>query len=129
MKKPKTPGAPIDDAKTVAAKTGETKTDVAKSDVGRHTKPAKSTAAARGAGDLVPAPQTAPAVPEPDPLPIQSVEFDRRMLEALVCPYTGGTLIYDAQAQELISRGAGLAYPIRSGIPIMLPDEARRIER
>jgi hypothetical protein len=55
-------------------------------------------------------------------------EFDRRMLEALVCPLTQGTLIYDAERQELISKKAGLAYPIRNGIPIMLPDEARPLE-
>ncbi len=52
-------------------------------------------------------------------------EFDRRMLEALVCPLTQGTLSYDAERQELISKKANLAYPIRNGIPIMLPDEAR----
>ncbi|MDA5556547.1 Trm112 family protein [Shimia sp. MMG029] len=55
-------------------------------------------------------------------------EFDRRMLEALVCPKTGRTLEYDAEAQELISRAAGLAFPIRAGIPVMLIDEARVIE-
>lgn len=51
-----------------------------------------------------------------------------RMLEALVCPATGQRLDYDAQAQELVSRAAGLAYPIRSGIPILLIDEARKLE-
>lgn len=50
---------------------------------------------------------------------------DPKLLEILVCPLTKGRLDYDAAAQELISRGAGLAYPIRDGIPIMLPDEAR----
>lgn len=54
-----------------------------------------------------------------------SQEFDRRMLEALVCPITQATLSYDAERQELISRAAHLAFPIRDGIPIMLPDEAR----
>ncbi|UWQ18144.1 Trm112 family protein [Jannaschia sp. M317] len=54
-------------------------------------------------------------------------QHDRRMLEALVCPQTGGTLTYDAEAQELISKSAGLAYPIRGGIPIMLIDEARKL--
>ena len=54
--------------------------------------------------------------------------FDRRMLEALICPQTHATLEYDAQAQELISRRARLAYPIRDGIPVMLPDEARRLD-
>lgn len=53
--------------------------------------------------------------------------FDRHMLEALVCPVTHATLSYDAQAQELVSRTAGLAFPIRSGIPIMLIDEARQM--
>ncbi len=52
---------------------------------------------------------------------------DPKLLEILVCPLTKGPLSYDAAAQELISRRAGLAYPIRDGIPIMLPDEARAI--
>lgn len=51
--------------------------------------------------------------------------IDPKLLEILVCPLTKGRLDYDAAAQELISRGAGLAYPIRDGIPIMLADEAR----
>jgi hypothetical protein len=50
---------------------------------------------------------------------------DPKLLEILVCPLTKGRLEYDAAAQELISRGARLAYPIREGIPIMLPEEAR----
>ncbi len=50
-----------------------------------------------------------------------------KLLEILVCPLTKGPLEYDAQAGELISRQAGLAYPIREGIPIMLPDEAREL--
>lgn len=54
--------------------------------------------------------------------------FDRRMLEALVCPQTQTRLQYDAANQELISRAANLAFPIRSGIPIMLIDEARELE-
>ncbi|MFA5538670.1 MAG: Trm112 family protein [Gemmobacter sp.] len=54
--------------------------------------------------------------------------FDRRMLEALVCPVTRGPLSYDAERQELVSRAAHLAYPIRGGIPIMLADEAREID-
>lgn len=54
--------------------------------------------------------------------------IDPKLLEILVCPLTKETLIYDRDAQELISRGAKLAYPIRDGIPIMLPDEARQIE-
>ncbi|WP_328701268.1 Trm112 family protein [Sedimentitalea arenosa] len=55
-------------------------------------------------------------------------EFDRRMLEALVCPQTQRTLEYDADKQELISRSANLAFPIRDGIPVMLIDEARVLE-
>lgn len=54
--------------------------------------------------------------------------IDRKMLEALVCPRTGATLSYDAERQELISKVAGLAYPIRNGIPIMLADEARALD-
>ena len=50
---------------------------------------------------------------------------DPKLLEILVCPLTKGPLIYDSQKQELLSRRAGLAYPIRDGIPIMLADEAR----
>jgi uncharacterized protein YbaR (Trm112 family) len=53
---------------------------------------------------------------------------DPKLLEILVCPVTKDTLEYDRDNQELISRKAGLAYPIRDGIPIMLPDEARVIE-
>lgn len=56
------------------------------------------------------------------------VEFDRRMLEALVCPRSQQTLSYDAQRQELVSKSAGLAYPIRNGIPVMLIDEARTLD-
>jgi uncharacterized protein YbaR (Trm112 family) len=52
---------------------------------------------------------------------------DPRLLEILVCPVTKGELVYDREAGELISRKAGLAYPVRDGIPIMLPDEARRL--
>lgn len=55
-------------------------------------------------------------------------EIDRKLLEILVCPLTKGPLRYDAAAQELISESAGLAFPIRDGIPIMLPDEARRLD-
>ncbi len=54
--------------------------------------------------------------------------FDRRMLEALVCPVTHATLEYDAERQELISRSASLAFPIRNGIPVMLVDEARKLD-
>lgn len=51
-----------------------------------------------------------------------------KLLEMLVCPLTKGSLRYDAKAQELISDQAGLAYPIRDGIPIMLVDEARSLD-
>ena len=53
---------------------------------------------------------------------------DPKLLEILVCPLTKGPLEYDADKQELISRAAKLAYPIRDGIPIMLVDEARRLD-
>ena len=53
---------------------------------------------------------------------------DPKLLEMLICPVTHGSLRYDAEAQELISDTAGLAYPIRDGIPIMLPEEAREIK-
>ena len=51
-----------------------------------------------------------------------------RLLEALVCPATGGRLVYDAERHELVSKSANLAYPIRQGIPIMLIDEARNLD-
>jgi uncharacterized protein YbaR (Trm112 family) len=53
---------------------------------------------------------------------------DPRLLEILVCPLTRGPLTYDRARGELISAKAGLAYPIRDGIPIMLPEEARTLE-
>lgn len=55
-------------------------------------------------------------------------EFDRHMLEVLVCPVTHGLLEYDPTRKELISKSASLAYPIRNGIPVMLPDEARALD-
>jgi len=55
-------------------------------------------------------------------------QVDPKLLEILVCPLTKGPLRYDAEAQELISEQAGLAYPIRDGIPIMLVDEARTLD-
>ncbi|SES29520.1 hypothetical protein SAMN04490244_109136 [Tranquillimonas rosea] len=58
----------------------------------------------------------------------ETPKYDRRMLEALVCPETQAPLFYDAETQELISRAARLAFPIRDGIPVMLVDEARRID-
>ena len=57
-----------------------------------------------------------------------TAEIDPKLLEILVCPLTKGPLRYDAERQELISEQAGLAYPIRDGIPIMLVDEARRLD-
>jgi len=55
------------------------------------------------------------------------METDPKLLEILVCPLTKTTLIYDRARQELISRAAGLAFPIRDGVPIMLADEARAL--
>ena len=54
--------------------------------------------------------------------------IDRKLLELLVCPLTKGPLVYDQKRSELISKSAHLAYPVRDGIPIMLPSEARPIE-
>ena len=54
--------------------------------------------------------------------------MDAKLLEILVCPVTKGPLVYDKDKQELISKSARLAYPIRDGIPVMLEDEARRLE-
>jgi uncharacterized protein YbaR (Trm112 family) len=59
----------------------------------------------------------------PPPVPV-----DPRLLEILVCPLTKGPLSYDRERNELISTKAGLAYPIRDGIPIMLPEEARTLD-
>ena len=56
------------------------------------------------------------------------IQIDPKMLEILVCPITFGSLIYNAETQGLISNSAKLAYPIRNGIPVMLPDEARKID-
>lgn len=55
------------------------------------------------------------------------MEIDPKLLEILVCPLTKTTLVYDRERQELISKAAGLAYPVRNGIPIMLPGEAREL--
>ena len=55
-------------------------------------------------------------------------DLDPRLLAILVCPLTKGPLIYDRAAGELVSAKAGLAYPVRDGVPIMLPDEARRLD-
>ena len=56
------------------------------------------------------------------------IDVDPRLLEVLVCPASGGQLRFDRERQELISPEAGLAYPIRDGIPIMLVDEARPLD-
>lgn len=53
--------------------------------------------------------------------------MDRKLLDILVCPVTKGPLIYDEEKQELISRSARLAYPVRDGIPVMLEEEARTL--
>jgi uncharacterized protein YbaR (Trm112 family) len=56
------------------------------------------------------------------------IKIDPKMLEILVCPITFESLSYNSETQELISKSAKLAYPIRNGIPVMLPDEARKID-
>ena len=66
--------------------------------------------------------------PEPEVPASASPGFDPRMLEALVCPQTHGLLIYDSERQELVSKAAHLAYPIRDGIPVMLSSEARALD-
>ena len=71
---------------------------------------------------------TGEAMLEIGPAPVEPTRMDPKLLEILVCPLTKGRLDYDAHAQELISRSARLAYPIRDGIPIMLPEEARTLE-
>jgi uncharacterized protein len=68
-----------------------------------------------------------PPAPSPQSL-TEPTRIDPRLLEILVCPVTRATLEYDSKRQELISRAAKLAYPIRDGIPIMLPEEARALE-
>jgi uncharacterized protein YbaR (Trm112 family) len=64
----------------------------------------------------------------PPPTPAPAALFDRRMLEFLVCPVTRGPLAFDAARQELVSKGAALAFPIHDGIPVMLVDEARALD-
>ncbi len=66
--------------------------------------------------------------PEPPPAASPNARPDGRILEFLVCPVTRGALQYDATRQELISRLARLAYPIREGIPVMVPEEARYLD-
>ncbi|MDR2172920.1 MAG: Trm112 family protein [Burkholderiales bacterium] len=58
-----------------------------------------------------------------------SPTLDPKLLEVLVCPVTRGALVYNAERKELISKSAKLAYPIRGGIPVMLEDEARKLEQ
>lgn len=58
----------------------------------------------------------------------KTLAVDPKLLEILVCPLTKGPLIFDRENNELVSKSAGLAYPIRNGIPIMLVDEAREID-
>jgi hypothetical protein len=72
--------------------------------------------------EATPAHETATSVPQTRPGTV-----DPRLLEVLVCPVTKGSLEYDAASNELVSRSARLAYPIRDGIPIMLPEEARQL--
>ena len=62
------------------------------------------------------------------PTPSLQNDVDPRLLEVLVCPISHGPLDYDRQKGELISRKAGLAYPIREGVPVMLAEEARTLE-
>ena len=64
----------------------------------------------------------------PNPARGEARDVDPRLLEILVCPVTKGPLTYDRDARELISESARLAYPIRDGIPIMLPNEARNLD-
>ena len=59
---------------------------------------------------------------------MSETEFDPKMLEALVCPVTQTTLSYEAEKLELVSNAAKMAFPVRNGIPIMLVDEARRLD-
>ncbi|MDY0009653.1 MAG: Trm112 family protein [Bdellovibrionales bacterium] len=61
-------------------------------------------------------------------MPADIKKADPKLLEILVCPLTKAPLDYDAEKQELISRQAGLAFPIRGGIPVMLPDAARKLD-
>lgn len=69
-------------------------------------------------------PPTGPAIPDA-PQPAASSAVDVKLLELLVCPLTKTRLEYRAQSQELISRAAGLAFPIRNGVPLMIADAAR----
>lgn len=77
-----------------------------------------------------PKPPEAEGAPRAEPRPPETrgAQVDPKLLEILVCPVTHTRLRYDAEKQELISEAAGLAYPIRDGIPIMLAEEARRLD-
>lgn len=70
----------------------------------------------------------APAPNNDAPKKTESGGVDPKLLEILVCPVTREPLTYDREAGELISKAAGLAYPIREGVPIMLPEEARELD-
>ncbi len=72
------------------------------------------------------APATKAAKPSPPPVELKPV-IDVKMLELLACPLTKGPLTWDAERSELVSRVAKLAYPVREGIPVMLPSEARKL--
>ena len=72
-------------------------------------------------------PETPPERAKED-APGNAPGIDPRLLEILVCPVTRGPLTYDRDRQELVSAGARLAYPIREGVPIMLPEEARKLD-
>jgi uncharacterized protein YbaR (Trm112 family) len=77
----------------------------------------------------MPSPASPPESKAPESkAPEQLGEIDPRLLEVLVCPLTHTALDYDRAAGELISRAARLAYPIRSGVPVMLPEEARALD-
>jgi len=62
-----------------------------------------------------------------DPAPSSLADVDPRLLEVLICPVTHGPLVYDRDKGELVSKGARLAYPIRDGVPILLPEDAREL--
>lgn len=77
---------------------------------------------------LGPAPSIPGPIVGPGDVPAILPDLDPRLLAILVCPVTKGSLIYDRAAGELISRKAGLAFPVRDGVPIMLPEEARSLD-
>lgn len=77
--------------------------------------------------DNIPVP-VEPETPREPPAADDRTVMDQRLLQVLVCPVTRGPLTYDREAQELISESARYAYPVRDGIPILIIDEARRLE-